>query len=252
VMWLLGRVLLFFLNAASFVVAFVSLVFLRVPRSRPVRPAGGGIRALYDEWLEGFRIFAARPLLRTLVFAALFVNFAGQGLGVLAAAWVREALHGGALDYALFGAAITVGAIAGALWTGSVLRRIALERLLPLGTIAIGLVVVLLSRIPLLAVTLVCMLVAGVAMGLMNTALTTMMQRIVPQEKMGRVFGTLVALLTMANPLGAAVAGLLAEVWTVAIIYLVLGCLILLGSLPLLRLGGASTQAADGVGPTAG
>jgi len=237
VMSLLGPVLLFFMNALSFVVSFVSLVFLRVPRRAPARAASrGGVGQLYSEWLEGFRVYSAIRLLRTLLFAALFVNFAGQGLGVLAAAWVKGTLHGGAFDYALFGAAITVGAIAGSLSAAGVLRRVALEKVLPAGTVAIGAAVVVLSRFPLLWVTLACMLLAGVAMGLMNTGLMTMMQRIVPQEKMGRVFGTLGALMTLASPVGAAVAGALAEVWPVAFIYLLLGCLILLGSLPLLRL----------------
>jgi len=57
-----------------------------------------------------------------------------------------------------------------------------------------------------------------------------------PQEKMGRVFGTVGALFTISTPLGAAVAGALAAAWHVGLIYLLLGCLILLGSLPLLRL----------------
>ncbi len=244
VMSLLGPILLFFMNAASFVVSVVSLMFLRVPRRERV-PAAAGAGQLYSEWVEGFKVYRAIPLLRTLLLAALFVNFAGQGLGVLAAAWVKGPLHGTAFDYALFGAAITVGAIAGALTAAQVMRRFPIEQVLPAGTIGIGLAVVILSRVPLLWVTLLCMLLAGIAMGLMNTGLTTMMQRIVPQEKMGRVFGTLGALLTLANPVGAAVAGALAVVWSVPFIYLLFGVLILLGSLPLLRLrAGTSAQSA--------
>ncbi len=238
VMSLLGPILLFFLNAGSFVVSVVSLLFLRMPRRVPARRApGGGIAQLYSEWVEGFRVYRSIPLLRTLLLTALFVNFAGQGLGVLAAAWVKGPLHGTAFDYALFGAAITVGAIAGSLTAAGILRRFRLEEVLPAGIVAIGAAVVVLSRIPLLWVTMVSMLVAGMAMGVMNTGLTTMMQRIVPQEKMGRVFGTLGALMTLANPFGAAVAGGLAVVWSVPFIYFVLGCLILIGSLPLFRLG---------------
>lgn len=237
VMSLLGPVLLFFANAVSFVVSVVSLLFLRMPRRVPVRQASSGtVGQFYREWVEGFKIYEAIPLLRTLLLTSLFVNFAGQGLGVLAAAWVEGPLHGGAFDYALFGAAITIGAIVGSLAAAGVLRRFSLEQVLPGGIVTIGAVVVLLSRIPLLWVTLACMLLAGVAMGIMNTGLLSMMQRIVPQEKMGRVFGTLGALVTMANPVGAAVAGALAEVWSVGTIYLLLGCLILVASLPLLRL----------------
>ncbi len=236
-MAVLGPVLLFFMNAVSFVVSFASLIFLRVPKFVPSRDRqGGGVRQLYADWLEGFKVYAAIPVLRTLLFTALFVNFAGQGLGVLAAAWVQGPLHGNAFDFALFGAAITIGAIAGSLGAAAVLRRLRLELVLPMGIVAIGTVVVVLSRIPLLWVTLGCMLIAGIAMGLMNTGLTTMMQRLVPPDKMGRVFGMLGALMTLANPLGAAVAGTVAEVWPVALIYLLLGLVILLGSLPLWQL----------------
>lgn len=242
-MSLLGPVLLFFMNAASFVVSFVSLVFLRVPRFvRKQEKGAGGARQLYAEWIEGFKVYQAIPLLRTLLLTALFVNFAGQGLGVLAAAWVQESLHGGAFDYALFGAAITIGAIVGALSAAGVLRRISLERVLQVGAFAIGIMVVVLSRLPYLVATLASMLVMGIAMGLINTGLASMMQRIVPLEKMGRVAGTLLALMTLANPVGAAVAGALAEVWSVGFIYLVLGCLMLLGSVPLLHLKAARAQ----------
>ncbi len=246
VMSLLGPILLFFMNAASFVVSFLSLMFLRVPRRERDRPAtGAGIGQLYREWVEGFKVYQAIPLLRTLLMTAILINFAGQGLGVLAAAWVKGPLRGNAFDYALFGAAITVGAIVGAMTAAQVLRRMRLEQVLPAGIIAVGVAVVVLSRVPLLWVTILCMFLAGIAMGEMNTGLTTMMQRIVPQEKMGRVFGTVGALVTLANPVGAAVAGALAEVWSVPFIYLLLGVLILLSSLPLFRLqAGSSAQSA--------
>jgi len=245
IMALLGPVLLFFLNSGSFVVSVVSLVFMRVPRPASANGRrGGDMGQLYTEWLEGFQLYRSITLLRAFLFTALAINFAGQGLDVLAAAWVQGSLHGGAFTYALFGGAITIGAIMGSLGTGVVLRRIPLERALFLGTVAIGALVVLLSRIPLLWVTLATMLLGGVAMGVINTGLTTKMQSIVPQEKMGRVFGTLNAMVTLANPLGAAVAGALATVWSVGFIYLLIGCLILLGSLPLLRLRPADSATA--------
>ncbi len=232
----LGAVLLFFLNAVSFVVSVVSLVFLRTPRFvPPPQEPGRGADRFFREWLEGLRIFRVFPLLRPLLFVALIVNFAGTGFFTLAAAWVKDLLHGGAFDYALFLASAMLGVIAGSTAAGAVLRRFAIKRVLPVGILVVGAAVVLLSQIPLLWVTLACAVAYGLAVGVINTSLTTLMQRIVPQEKMGRVFGTVGALFTISTPLGAAVAGALAAAWHVGLIYLLLGCLILLGSLPLLR-----------------
>ena len=132
---------------------------------------------------------------------------------------------------AMFGVAIVLGMIVGAILAGAVAERLHLGAIVGGGLAVGGLGIVLLSRVPLVAPDIAALFVFGVCVGLLNTALMAALQRAVPDRLLGRVFGTSVALATLANPLGALLSGLAAAVLPLPVVFLASGVLMTLAAL---------------------
>jgi MFS transporter, DHA3 family, macrolide efflux protein len=240
VLGLLGPVVLFGFNGLSFAVSVASLLLLRVvsapPRAATAGSLGQSARALWSDVMRGQRVIWKSPWLRRTVPISLIVNFSLAPVNYLDVAWVRQVLHLGAVVYGLFGVAILVGMLAGAVATAAITARVPLRTILPVGLAAAGLCIVVLSRVPVVAPDLAVLFAFGLFVGVLNTALAPALQRAVPDHLRGRVFGTVLALSTMANPLGALLAGLAAAVVPLGAVFLGAGLLMTFASLLILGL----------------
>lgn len=225
ILGLLGPIVLFGFNAASFAVSVTTLFLLRLASTsaRPPRAAGGGVgssaRSLWADIVQGQRTIWRNPFLRRALPITVLVNFALVPISVLDVAWVRQVLHMGAFVYGLFGAAILVGMVAGSVLSGVVAARLRLRPLVFATLAGAGLCIYALSRIPTAAADLAFLVVFGLLVGVINTALSAMMQRAVPDEVRGRVFGAMSAFSNLAIPLGGVVVGVAAAVVSVAAIF---------------------------------
>lgn len=224
ILGLLGPVVLFGFNAASFAVSVLTLFVLRLaPAPVRARTAAAGTlasaRSLWADIVQGQRTIWGNAFLRRSTPITVLVNFALVPISVLDVAWVRQVLHMGAFVYGLFGAAILVGMVAGSVLSGVVAARLRLRPLVFATLAGAGLCIYALSRIPTAAADLAFLVVFGLLVGVINTALSAMMQRAVPDEVRGRVFGAMSAFSNLAIPLGGVVVGVAAAVVSVAAIF---------------------------------
>jgi DHA3 family macrolide efflux protein-like MFS transporter len=240
----LGPVLLFVGDGVSFLVSVGSLLLMKTPPLPRIR-SQSRTRAqdLLADWKEGVRVLWSVPLLRRIIVVGVFVNFVFQGVNVLAAAWVKGPLHGNAFDYALLGVAETLGIILGGLSAQPILKRLTLTRTLPSSLALMGLAVVVLASLPSIGVSFAMVLVLGLNTGILSTGLMTAMQSNADPSMLGRVFGSFGALVTVANPAGAATFGGLAAFWPLSFIFLVVGLAVAAASLPLFRRPAAPAEA---------
>ncbi|MCL6596570.1 MAG: MFS transporter [Firmicutes bacterium] len=229
----LGPVILFGFNGLSFVASVVSLLLLRLPEAAHAgaRAAGGGVRALWREVVAGQRAIWQSPFLRRTTSLSLVVNFAMAPLNYLDVAWVRQVLHMGAVVYGLLGIAILAGMIGGSVAAARVQRLFAF-RAIALGTLGgAGMSIVAFALVPAVLPDLGFLIVFGALVGIANTAATTVLQAATPDHLRGRVFGTLVALATLATPLGALLTGLAAAALPLPVVFASAGILTALASL---------------------
>ncbi len=179
------------------------------PRS-PARAAGQppeeqGFRSSLREGMAAVRKL---PIVMTLLPLVILGNFTFMIAFTMLPFWVRHSLHAGAATYGLVDAAWAVGLILGGVattviknWSTRAASAIAfgIQALITLAFAA--------STVPWLSAAL--FLVGGAMNGVGNALLLTVLQRLIPEEVRGRVFGMVGALFTLANPLGAVTAGLL-------------------------------------------
>ncbi len=191
------------IDAASFGVSAFYLACLRLPphTSLPPQSFAGDLR-------DGWREFIARTWVWLCVVTFSLGNMMSSVWLVLAAVWVKNG-HGGAGAWTVM---LVVSAI-GALVAGATALRFKPRRPLLMGTIAVvpnaAPMIVLALRLP-WETLVVTALVTGFGNMLFNTLWETALQQHIPQASLSRVsaydwFGSL-----LGDPLGLALAGVVA------------------------------------------
>jgi MFS family permease len=204
---LIGAPNVLYVDAATYVVAFVLLaVFVPARKRAGVRAASGGV-------LGGIRFFLRDRLLAPLGSTLIVLNFVGSAVSATIPFYAYASFGESSGIAGLFYAAGGAGALAGSLAAVAVLRRFAPLRLagvaivamtlplwvLPLGLPAWGVVAALFTMM------FFAPLVNGPAIGLI-TART-------PTELRAKVMTALVSVSTLATPLGFLAAGQLLGAW---------------------------------------
>ncbi|WP_327288332.1 MFS transporter [Streptomyces sp. NBC_01198] len=251
---LLGAQNVLLLDAATFAVSASLLAFgLRgVAEAQPRKRHGPALpRAYRRELRVGYRYVLATPLLLGICLMTLVTKGLDQGWSVvLLPVHVRE--HwGGSTDLGLLNALFSVSALTGALVYGSVAGRF---RRWPVFTVAflVGgmprfLVAACTGTAAPLAVT---MAIEGLAFGVLNPILATVVYETVPDELRSRVLSVTTASVLVVTPLGGLAAGFFVDSAGLFSTMLVAGCVYLLATLSPAVF--PSWRQMDGPGPSEG
>lgn len=184
------------------VIIFLGAIFL-LPLKEPERlQAPCGQQGIWN----GVRFVLQSRLLSLLVGVAMLLNLVFAPLSALLAPLARL-LGSGAAGYGWLSAAF----FAGQILSMAVLNFVSLSPAtgLFLGSLFGGCAVVGLSQAGGLPVGLSALFVAGLATGVANVQVQTLLQKLVPLALMGRVMGTLQGLLVGIQPVGLALTSLL-------------------------------------------
>jgi MFS family permease len=201
------------LQAVTFGVSAVSLLFIRTheaPPARPSQPVSLRIRIA-----QGLRFVARDPVLRATAVTSALGNLAFAVASAVTVVFMVRTLHLSATAVGLVVAAGSVTVMAGAALTPRMARAVGETRIVWLSlavTAPVGLLVPL-AR-PGWGVGLLVVGTAAGEFGQIVYAITnvTLRQRLCPPGLMGRVTATMQFLIMGMFPLGALVGGLLGEV----------------------------------------
>lgn len=140
------------------------------------------------------------------VLAAL-VNFIGAALfGVILPVYAKQ-VYGTSVSLGVLFAGASVGTLIGSVSYTAVALRWSRYRLFIVGITLLSTVFWLLTPLPALAIAAAAVALRGLATGLVAPIFMVVQQERVPPALRGRVFGTGEALVTLATPLGALLAG---------------------------------------------
>jgi MFS family permease len=206
-----GLVLAFVLNAASFLV--IATILWTLPPS--IAKAGAQAAVAGDEASRPEESAPApaapRPALSSiprrpitgLALIQVVVGFMDGGLQALTIILAVSVLHAGEQANGYLNAAIGVGGLAGAIVSGVLVLRRRLASPMLIGAVLAAAGVAALGGIPVLAIALVAIGVCAAGSILLDVILTTIFQRLVPDELRGRAFGLLMTLNTLSGATGA-------------------------------------------------
>lgn len=175
----------------------------------PGRPGDRPPRATLTDLTHGYRTLWARRGVLTLTLTALGVLAVDGALQVFWPAYSRTILGSGPATYGLLISAAGVGSLAGTLLLTPVLGRLSPARSLPLAVAGSGLFVVLLMTVHTVIIAIGIAVLVGLLAAPFYPIARAVLQRLVPEQERGRVFGARASITACGFPAGAALGGLL-------------------------------------------
>lgn len=185
-----------------------------ITKTSPVR--GHSVSRIYRELGEGIRTLLDNPVLMWLALAAGALNLGGAGIGSLYMINAYEVLGLTPTEMSATVVVYSLSAIVGVSTARSITHRLGLVRSVALlaPTAASALFLVCAAKLVLpLASLVVYEMVFGYCATVWVVSATTLQQRILPTERLGRVVGLTRTVSALAIPIGALGAGALAEAW---------------------------------------
>jgi MFS family permease len=191
------------IDAATFaVMALVAATMPNVERGKP------SMQAPLSERL-GLRQLWDMKVLRYTTLLSLVFFFSYGPLEAAMPVYSDAILQTDARGYGLLWSALAVGALIGTLSSTTLSRRLRLGVALPLIAFLWGASLLPMAFTNHLWLACGLLLLGGLMWGPYTPLETTLLQRNVPKEQLGRVFGARSTLLTGGSPLGLAVGGIL-------------------------------------------
>lgn len=174
--------------------------------ARAPRNAAAGSPNLLRDAADGIRAVAGHPGVRLLV-VLLAAQIAVDGaLGVLSVAAAIDLLDMGESGLGVLNAASGAGALIGAGVAVFLVGRRRLAGPLALGMLLWGLPLVVLGVLPAVGVAVAMLALVGLGNTLLDVSAFTLLQRVAPEEVLGRVFGVFESLALLSVTAGALVS----------------------------------------------
>jgi MFS family permease len=214
------------IDAASFLL--MGLLVLTLPAIvRPPRPmqAKGGNR-----WLGFGALFSLRYV-PALTFLALVFFFSYGPLEAALPVYSSQTLHADAGGYGLLWTGFGVGAFLGVMTLTRLSTRWRPSIALPLIAVLWGALLCPLFFIQQLVAAMVFLGLAGAAWAPYTPMETSLLQRLIPAEMRGQVFGARLSLTVAAAPLGAALGGVLLQYLSAPLVIAISGVACILAGL---------------------
>ncbi len=197
----------FVINGTSFLAVLISLALLRVdelrPAARAARARGG--------FVEGVRYAWHRPDLRAILVMLFLIGTFGLNFPIFISAMAVDVFQADASGYGLLSSLMAVGTVTGALLSAG--RGRPRFGLLPVGAAVFGLGCVLAAIAPDYWLFAIALVVTGGASLTFANATTSLMQSSTEAAMRGRIMALRVGIALGGTPIGAPVAGWVADAW---------------------------------------
>jgi MFS family permease len=200
------------IDAGTFAFGAILTSFLRIPRAEPkVEVDGEKPKRVWHEWLDGFRVIRGNTVI-SLMLGIIALTTLGEGvMATMFVVWIKQVIHGTALQFGWFMSAQAVGGIIGGLVIGAVGSRIAIRHLVWMGTIAFALLDMALFTYPVffspVIIGLVLIAVVGIPAAACSSSVMSILQMEAPDEFRGRIFGALNMMMSTTRIVGTLTAG---------------------------------------------
>jgi hypothetical protein len=210
------------IDAASFLVASVGIIFIRRPLKAPGDRPESHMRA---EITEGIQFIVGHPVLRVSILFWSAISVVTAGLITALTVHVTRDLGLPASAFGLILATFGVGTIVGALWASRIRRGVAWPQVLG-GNLVRGAALVGLGLAASVELMGLLSFVAGVASTLVLIAYITMRAAYSPDELLGRVGSTARTLSIGMQPLGMVATGALIDLTNGSVTLIAMGAIL--------------------------
>jgi predicted MFS family arabinose efflux permease len=205
---LVGPAWCFMLNGLSFMGVITALLMMHL-KPFVARPQ---LNPVFDELKEGLRYIGANSIIRILIIVAAVISLFGLAYMTLIPAWAVTVLGGDETTNGWLQSARGLGALSGALMIASLGRINYKGKLLTIGMFVFPCMLLLFALVRWLPFALLAMVGAGWGFMVLFNIANTLIQTLVSDELRGRVVSVYTLSFFGLMPVGALLAGSVAEV----------------------------------------
>jgi MFS family permease len=212
----------FTLNALSYLVVIYALVSLHVKHIPPLTT-----QPMLDELRSGLRYVRDTPAIPPLIVLAFATTFLRMQLQMLLPIYERDIYHQGVVEYSRMMAFAGAGAIIGSLIVASLgrFKRMGVTTLCV--QIAFGFLIAVFAVTRIIYVSYALLFLTNVALMIVFSTVTSLVQLIAPNEMRGRVMSIYMLAFRGGMPLGSLASGYLASVFSAPAVLVVNGGLLM-------------------------
>jgi MFS family permease len=212
----------FTLNALSYLVVIYALVSLHVKHIPPLTT-----QPMLDDLRSGLRYVRDTPVIPPLIVLAFATTFLGMPLLTLLPIYARNIYHQGVGEYSRMMLFAALGAITGSLIVASLgrFKRMGVTTLCV--QIAFGFLIALFAVTRVIYVSYALLFLTNVALMIIFSTVTSLVQLIAPNEMRGRVMSIYMLAFRGGMPLGSLASGYLASVFSAPAVLVVNGGLLM-------------------------
>uniref|UniRef100_A0A7V3RDZ1 MFS transporter n=1 Tax=Mesoaciditoga lauensis TaxID=1495039 RepID=A0A7V3RDZ1_9BACT len=222
-----GPFFVFMLNGFSFIVSAGTEIFINF---RQNIANGENRNSFFTDFKEGFKFLYNQKLLFWAMIIVSVLNFAFSPLDILIAKQIKEIYHLGALELGYTVSAFAIGMMVGSVFLSLIPEIKVKHNFIIIGAIISGTLFAIFGFAPNLMTFLVIAFLIGLALAFVNVLFQVIIQRLVPDEKRGRVFSVMLTFETMLQPISLSVIGIMSSILSNAIIFMTLGTIIVIFS----------------------
>ena len=198
-----------YVDAATYLVAFL-LVLVFVPKRAPVASA------VQHGVLAGLRFVTSDRLLAPMAATMVVFGFLAAGMSAGLPVYAYDEFDGSSWIAGLFYAALGAGAVVGSIFAVVIVKRVAPLRLAAIGILAFTVPLWVLPFLPPWPVVFAALFAATLFTPLVNGPIIAVLTARTPEGLRAKVMTAVIAVNTLAAPLGFLVAGQVLEHWGIA------------------------------------
>ncbi len=233
-----GVPFVFALNGVSFIISAFTEIFINFRQGLKERSHRKPTKFMSD-LKEGLKFLYEQKTLFWFVIVFSLINFAGAPIDIVLTKQVKDVLRLGAMELGYIGSSFAGGMITGGLIFSMLPELKKKHNVIAITSLASGLLLSILGIVPYISLLIVAFAI-GMCMAVINVLGSVVEQRITPNEKRGRVFGVISTLSTALMPISYALIGTISVMLSNAVIFLLLGLMIIAMSLFLYAVPGIS------------
>jgi MFS family permease len=208
----------FFANAVSYIAVIAGLLMMVIERKNLAKQQA---ISPWEHVVEGFRFVRNAAPIRAILMLLGLVSVVGMPYTVLMPIFASQVLHGNADTLGVLMGATGIGALCGALLLASRTKVHGLGRWIFVACCGFGAFLILFSLSHWYVVSVAMLVPVGFCMMVQMASSNTLIQAMVPDELRGRTMAVYSMVFMGVAPLGALIAGALADritaPWTVAL-----------------------------------
>ncbi len=223
---IMGYTATFIFDAASYI--FSALMILTIKYREEIKRVK---KRAFEDLMDGLRYLVRQRVVVILVSIFALITLVIGGLNVVYTLYIRDILHMDIVGLSMLEVAFGVGAIAGAVSTGTLAGKVKNTYLIGGAIVLMGTGIISMSLFPVFILVTIMAFGIGFGSAMINGPVNAILQKVVEDEYRGKVFGALGALIQGAALISMGMVGILISIFGIMNILLASGLFLLGASL---------------------